>query len=335
MSSNFTSLRSSRKTLLTKLAEEAKKEQAKGGGSNDERFWKLAVDAKTKIGVARLRFLPAPTGEDIPWVRLFSHAFEGPTGGWFIENCPTTLARKCPTCADNSLKWKTGLDKDKDIARKRKRKLTFISNILVIEDPAHPENNGKVFLFKYGAKIHAKIMELIEPDSPSEKPANPFDLWEGCDFKLKSKSVAGYQNYDSSAFDAPAELFGPDTDEQKEEIWAAEKSLREFVAEGQFKNYDELADRFQKVISGEGNVPRTAAEAMKAQLPTEVEVEKIVAKVEEEEKTLEQKEKAERKLPPRSAKKVDPPKVVVETPVVDGDNDEEIKAFFKNMQEDS
>lgn len=318
MSSNFSSLRSSRKTLLSKLAEEVKKEQQKGGGQ-DERFWKLTVDQKTKIGYARLRFLPAPTGEEIPWARLFSHAFTGPGGSWFIENCPTTVGRKCPVCTDNTKLWNSGVDAEKDVVRKRKRKLQFISNILVIEDPSHPENNGKVFLFKYGAKIHAKIMELIEPEFPDATPANPFDLWEGCDFKLKSQSVAGYQNYDKSSFEAPSELF-PGDDAKKEEIWASEKSLVEFTSEGQFKNYEELAARFVAVMTGdEGDAPRTAAEAVAKSQPS----------LEEATEAAEEVAKVERKLPPKKAAPKAPAK-----PKADDDDDADIKAFFENMETD-
>lgn len=318
MSSNFSSLRSARKTLLSKLAEEVKKEQTKSGG-NDERFWKLTVDAKTKIGYARIRFLPAPKDEEIPWARLFSHAFTGTSGSWFIENCPTTLTRKCPVCVDNTKLWNSGVEAEKDVVRKRKRKLQFISNILVLEDSSHPENAGKVFLFKYGAKIHAKIMELIEPEFPDQAPANPFDLWEGCDFKLKSQAVAGYQNYDKSQFEAPSELFAGD-DAKKEEVWAAEKSLLEFTNESQFKNYDELADRFMKVMTGEPDAPRTAADAVAKSQPT----------LEDAHEAAEKVEKAERKLPPKS-KTV---KAKVETPPAESDDDGDIKAFFDNMKDD-
>lgn len=321
MSSNFSSLRSSRKTLLNKLAEEVKKEQAKGGG-NDERFWKLTTDAKTKIGYARIRFLPAPVNEEIPWARLFSHAFTGNSGSWFIENCPTTLSRKCPVCADNTKLWNSGVEADKDVVRKRKRKLQFISNILVVEDSSHPENNGKVFLFKYGAKIHAKIMELIEPEFPDAQPANPFDLWEGCTFKLKSQAVAGYQNYDKSSFEPPSELF-PGDDAAKEALWASEKSLLEFTAESQFKSYDDLAEQFTKSMTGDNSGPRTAAEAVAQSQPTLADAEEAAAEV----------AKTERKLPPRPAKKSTPAaKPAVAT--TSDDDDSDIKAFFDNLGDD-
>ena len=323
MSSNFSSLRSSRKTLLNKLSEEIKKEQSKSGGA-DERFWKLQVDAKTKTGFAKFRFLPAPQGEDIPWARLFSHAFTGPGGSWFIENCPTTLSRKCPVCGENTKLWNTGIEADKETARKRKRKLQFISNILILEDMAHPENVGKVFLYKYGKKVHDKIMELIEPEFPDSQPMNPFDLWEGCDFKLKSQSVGGYQNYDKSSFEAPSELF-PGDDAAKEAIWAAEKPLLEFTGEDQFKNYDELEARYHQVMTGEDSGPRTAAEAVKQSHPQLEEVVEAAEKI----------EKVERKLPARSkpvAKSAEKPKA--EKSELDPDDDSEIQAFFADMKDD-
>lgn len=268
MATNFTTLRNNRKSLLSKLAEEVKKTNTKSGA--DERFWKLSVDAKTSIGYAKIRFLPAPKGEEIPWARLFAHGFKTESGNWFIESCPTTLAdRPCPVCKSNNKLWNSGIESDKNIARDRKRKQSYISNILVVDDPAHPENNGKVFLYKYGPKIHQKIMELLEPQFPDQKPANPFDLWEGCDFKLKSQKVAGYQNYDKSEFAEPSELFEGD-DKAKETTWESEYPLAEFTAESQFKNYDELEKRLTRALTGEsGDAPRTAAESIErdAELP--------------------------------------------------------------------
>ena len=268
MATNFTTLRNNRKDLLSKLAEEVKKTSTKR--SADERFWKLSVDAKTGIGFAKIRFLPAPKGEEIPWARLFAHGFKSESGSWFIENCPTTLSdRPCPVCKGNNKLWNSGVESDKSIARDRKRKQSYISNILVIEDDAHPENNGSAFLFKYGPRIHTKIMELLEPQFPDQKPANPFDLWEGCDFKLKSQKVAGYQNYDKSEFTEPIELFDGD-DAKKETTWEGEYSLTEFTHESQFKDYSELEKRFNRTLFGDtGNAPRTAEDSIErdAELP--------------------------------------------------------------------
>ena len=268
MATNFTSLRNSRKTLLTKLADEVKKNTSPQRGA-DERFWKLIVDPKTGIGYAKLRFLPAPKDEDIPWAKLWSHGFQGPAGSWFIENCPTTLdGRPCPVCKDNNRLWNSGVEHDKEVARSRKRKLTYISNILIIEDPSNPENNGKTFLYKYGKKIHDKVMELLEPQFPDQQPANPFDLWEGCDFKLKAQKVAGYQNYDKAEFTDPSELFAGD-DAQKEKTWEAEFSLSEFIKEDQFKNFEDLGKRFQRALGGDAEDRLTAGEVIEreSQLP--------------------------------------------------------------------
>jgi hypothetical protein len=328
-STNFSSLRSSRQAALAKLNDEIKKENTKQGA--DERFWKLTVDQKTKVGYAKLRFLPAPKGEDVPWQRTFSHAFKL-SGGWFIENCPTTLGqRPCPVCKDNSRLWATGIDADKDVARERKRKLQFFSNVLIVEDPAHPENNGKVFLFKYGKKIHDKIQEVINPQFPDAVPGNPFDMWVdetgngGCDFKLKAQQVAGYQNYDKSEFTEAKELF-PGDDAKKEAVWDTEYSLTAFVAEDQFKSYDDIEKRFQKVITGQGGSdgPLTAADAMKTPTPEDAAslAEAIDARP----------EKKERK--PRAAAKPKETKPPVEEPTdaVDVPEDEDaIKSFFGEM----
>lgn len=258
---NFSSLRSQRKNALDKLNQEIQKESQTQKG--DERFWKLTVDPKTKIGYAELRFLPEPKGEDVPWVRLWSHGFKI-NGSWYIENCPTTLGqRSCPVCKENNKLWNSGIDADKEIARDRKRKLNFISNVLVVRDDAHTENNGKVFLFRYGAKIHDKIQELINPQYPDQSPLNPFDLWAGATFKLKSGLVKGYQNYDKSEFaDPEAAPYGDRSDAAYEELWGKEYSLSAFVAEDQFKSFEELDKRFKKVLYGD-DAPKSAVEAIK------------------------------------------------------------------------
>lgn len=324
MASNFSSLRSSRSSLLAKLSAEAKKESAKGGGSTDERFWKLTVDPKTKVGYAKLRFLPAPQNEELPWVRVFSHAFQGPGGGWFIENCPTTNGNQpCPLCKENSILWKSGSDDDKTIVRLRKRKLQFISNVLVIEDSAKPENNGKVFLFKYGVKIHDKIKEAIEPEFPDQTPLNPFDLWEGAEFKLKSRDYQGYQNYDKSEFAAPSEACGGD-EAKLEEIWLKAYSLTGFVAADQFKSYEDLEKRVNDVISGAAGrgKAKTAAESIKAETEvTAAEVDEQAAEV----------RKAPRKPTQRPVAKA---KVEAAAPAAAEPEDDDIKAFFGGLDED-
>ena len=242
---SFASLKkqSSLGSLTAKLVKEVEKTN-KGGGSGDDRLWKPEVD-KAGNGYAVVRFLPAPDGEDLPWAKLYSHAFQGP-GGWYIENSLTTNGAKDPVSEYNSELWNTGIDSDKEIARKQKRKLSYYSNIYVVKDPSNPENEGKVFLYKYGKKIFDKIMAAMQPEFEDEEPINPFDFWAGADFKIKIKKVAGYWNYDSSEFARPGALL--DDDDAMEAIWKKEYSLAEITAADQFKSYDELKKRLDYVL---------------------------------------------------------------------------------------
>jgi hypothetical protein len=201
--SSFANLKRNRSSLekLTK-ALESNTQSTESNSKDDNRFWQPSVD-KAGNGMAVIRFLPAPAadGDDaLPWVRVFSHGFQGP-GGWFIDNCLTTVNEKCPVCEHNSTLWNSGIEANKDIARKQKRKLSFYSNIYVVKDPVNPSNEGKVFLFKYGKKIFDKINDIMNPAFEDEKPINPFDLWSGANFKLKIRNVEGYRNYDKSELD--------------------------------------------------------------------------------------------------------------------------------------
>ena len=220
----------------------------KTSGSGDDRLWKPEVD-KAGNGYAVIRFLPAPDGEELPWAKLYTHAFQG-TGGWFIENSLTTLGQKDPVSEYNSLLWNNGTDAGKDAARKQKRKLTYISNIYVVKDPANPQNEGKVMLYKYGKKIFDKITAAMQPEFEDEEAIDPFDFWQGANFKLKAKNVAGYRNYDSSEFAAQSALL--DDDDAMEGIWKKQFSLEEFVAPDQFKSYDELKTRLDYVLGNKG-----------------------------------------------------------------------------------
>ena len=217
-------------SLTAKLVKEVEK-MNNNGASGDERLWKLDVD-KSGNGYAVIRFLPAPEGEDLPFVKLYSHAFQG-SGGWYIENSLTTLGQKDPVSEYNSQLWNNGTDAGKEMARKQKRKLTYISNIYVVKDPANPENEGKTFLYKYGKKIFDKLTAAMQPEFEDEEAIDPFDFWQGANFKLKAKNVAGYRNYDSSEFAAVSPLL--DDDDAMESIWKKEASLSEFVAPDQFK----------------------------------------------------------------------------------------------------
>ena len=244
---------------LSKVAEPQKQKQS----YTDDRLWKPELD-KSGNGYAVLRFLPAVKDESLPWARLWSHAFQGP-GGWYIENSLTTLDKKDPVSESNSILWNSGVDADKEIARKRKRKLSYYANVLVVSDPKHPENEGQVKLFKFGKKIFDKITEAMKPEFEDEKPINPFDFWEGANFKLKIRKVDGYWNYDKSEFDSVTSI--ADNDEKIEEIWNKQYPLTPFLAPENFKSYDELKAKLDKVLSGVRNtgtaedvaIPPTAA----------------------------------------------------------------------------
>ena len=212
----------------------------------DDRFWKPELD-KTGNGYAVLRFLPAVKDEDLPWVKMWSHAFQGP-GGWYIENSLTTMNQKDPVSEENSRLWNSGIEADKEIARKRKRKLSYYANVLIVSDPKHPENEGQVKLFKFGKKIFDKITDKMQPQFEDEKPVNPFDFWEGADLKLKIRKVDGFWNYDKSEFDSTKEI--ADNDEAIEGIWTKQYPLKPFLEAANFKSYDELKSKLDKVLSG-------------------------------------------------------------------------------------
>ena len=230
-------------SLTSKLVAEVEKTSVKSGGA-DERLWKPSLD-KSGNGYAVIRFLPQPEGEDIPWAKVYSHAFQGP-GGWYIENSLTTIGQKDPVSEYNRDLWNSGSDADKDTVRKQKRKLSYYSNIYVVKDPTNPENEGKVFLFKYGKKIHDKILAAMQPEFEDETPINPFDFWQGANFKLKIRKVDGYWNYDKSEFDSPAPLL--DDDDALESIWKKEYSLTEFTSPSSFKSYEDLEKRLNMVL---------------------------------------------------------------------------------------
>lgn len=260
---SFASLKKSRGSSLEKLVKESEKLKSGDYSDKDNRFWQPQVD-KAGNGYAVIRFLPEADGDDFPYVRTFKHGFQGP-GGWYIENCPTTISGKCPVCEKNTELWNSGVDANKDIVRQRKRKLSYISNIMVIKDSSNPENDGKTFLFKYGKKIWDKINESINPEFEDETPVNPFDFWEGADFKLKIRNVEGYRNYDKSEFDNPSELLNGD-DEKLEEVYKNLHSLNEFVDPNTFESYEKLEAKMVRVL-GESTAPKTLKEAVEESSP--------------------------------------------------------------------
>jgi hypothetical protein len=259
--SDFSALKRNRNAFDSlKKAMEVPSSNAEAGSKDDTRFWQPEVD-KAGNGMAVIRFLPAPAadGDDaLPWVRVFNHGFQGP-GGWYIENSLTTLNQKDPVSEYNSVLWNSGIEANKEIARKQKRRLTYISNILVVSDPKHPENEGQIKLYKYGKKIFDKISEAMNPEFADETPLNPFDFWEGANFKIKIRQVEGYRNYDKSEFDSPSQVDGDDA--ALEAIWKKEYSLKEFLDPKQFKSYDTLKAKLDKVLGLDGVAPvKTKAE---------------------------------------------------------------------------
>ena len=230
-------------SLTAKLVKEVEKVN-NSGGNTDDRLWKPEVD-KSGNGYAVLRFLPAPDGEDLPWVKLYSHAFQGP-GGWYIENSLTTLGQKDPVTEHNRELWNSGNEKDKEVVRRQKRKLSFYANIYVVKDPTNPDNEGQVFLYKFGKKIFDKIMDVMQPEFEDETPINPFDFWQGANFKLKIVKKDGYWNYDKSEFAEVSPLL--EDDDALEAVWKKEYSLAAVTAADQFKSYEDLEKRLKYVL---------------------------------------------------------------------------------------
>ena len=267
MANSFASLKKSRSNDLQKLQSEVEKinNPQNNFSREDDRFWKAELD-KSGNGYAVIRFLPPPNGEEMAWAKIFNHGFQGP-GGWYIENSLTTIGQKDPLAEYNSTLWNSGIEANKEIARKQKRRLTYISNIFVVEDKANPQNEGKNFLFRYGKKIFDKVSSMANPEFEDESPVDVFNFWDGANFKLKIRKVDGFSNYDKSEFVTPAPLFEDDT--KMEETWNSQHSLTEFVGEDKFKSYDELKARLDVVL---GNV---ATPAMSAPSTVEVEIPSI------------------------------------------------------------
>lgn len=242
---------------LAALTEELNKLNTKTERKNDDRFWTPTVD-KGGNGYAVIRFLPPPQGEEVPFVRLFDHGFKGPSGSWYIENSLTTIGKEDPVGKFNSQLWNSGIEAEKEQARAQKRRLHFISNIFVVEDKAKPENEGKVFLFKYGKKIFDKLKEVMQPEFPDETPMNPFDFWSGANFALKIRNVEGYRNYDKSSFLTPKPLAA---DDKLEKIYSQLYSLQDFLKPENFKSYEELEAKLKKVLAAPmGGISRNAME---------------------------------------------------------------------------
>jgi hypothetical protein len=271
---SLSELRSSRGNF-DNLMKEVEKIGKPEGGSNsrdDDRFWQPEVD-KSGNGYAVIRFLPPPKGEELPWVRIWNHGFQGPTGKWYIENSLTTIGKPDPVSELNNELWNSGSEASKEVARKQKRKLSYICNVLIISDSKHPENEGKVKLFKFGKKIFDKIKDVMQPQFEDEAPVNPFDFWKGANFKLKIRNVEGYRNYDKSEFDSAEALSNEDAEIEK--VWNAQHSLQSFLDAGNFKSYEELKKKLDGVLSG---ASAAVARAEKMDLDEDTPAVKAVAK---------------------------------------------------------
>ncbi len=246
----LSALKKSRASFMQNLHKEIEKIDTPSESKSyvDDRFWKPEID-KSGNGFAVIRFLPPVDGEDVPWARVFNHGFQGPTGQWYIENSLTTLGKKDPVSEYNSQLWNSGIEANKEVARKQKRRLTYISNIYIVSDSKNPQNEGKVFLYKFGKKIFDKINDVMNPEFEDESPVNPFDLWEGSNFKLKIRQVEGYRNYDKSEFDKSTQLVEDETELEK--VWNSQYALTEFTGDDQFKSYEDLKARLDSVLAVE------------------------------------------------------------------------------------
>lgn len=299
----FADLKKSRSSSMQKLNDQLSK-MGKSYSNDDDKFWKPEVD-KAGNGYAVLRFLPPPQGEDMPYIRRWDHGFQGP-GGWYIENSLTTLGLPDPVSEHNSELWNSGIESNKEIARKQKRRENYYSNVYIVRDPAHPENEGKVFLFKYGKKIFEKLKDLMSPQYEGEQAVNPFDLWEGANFQLKIRKYEGYQNYDKSDFSAPGPLLNDD--DALEAIWKQEHSLKELVDPKNFKTYDELKAKLHKVLGLDGSSHAPTGNA-----------------AEDDDKEMD--------FTPKFKERSAPKLQEAPSPSIDEDDDDTL-SFFKNLAED-
>jgi hypothetical protein len=303
-------------SLTEKLVKQVEKMSTTSGGP-DERFWKPEMD-KTGVGSAVIRFLPAPEGEELPWTKMYTHAFQGP-GGWYIENSLTTVGQKDPVSEHNRGLWNSGSEKDKETVRKQKRKLSYYSNVYVVKDPANPQNEGKVFLFKYGKKIFDKILNAMQPEFDDEDPINPFDFWQGANFKIKIVKKDGYWNYDKSEFDRVAPLL--DDDDALEALWKKEYSLTAISAPDQFKSYEDLEKRMNYVLGLGGTNTPTKSRAVVEQ---EDEFESYTQTQSREEKVMEELEESYNRSKSPSLPKI----------TSDDDDEDDAMAYFSKLAND-
>jgi hypothetical protein len=261
---SFENLKANSASSISKLVHAAEK-LTENKSFGDDRLWAPTVD-KAGNGYAVIRFLPAPAGEDLPWVRFWDHGFKGPTGKWYIETSLTSIGQPDPVSELNSKLWNSGLESDKEIARDRKRRLHYVSNIMVVSDPSNPANEGKVMLFKFGKKIFDKIMDVMQPQFQDEAPVNVFDFWAGGNFKLKIRNVEGYRNYDKSEFDKASPLLGG-LDERLKPIYDSLYPLKDFIDPKNYKSYGELQKKLYDVLGNEAYPDKAAQIATEESAP--------------------------------------------------------------------
>jgi hypothetical protein len=306
-------------SLTEKLVKQVEKMNTTTNNSVDDRLWRPVMD-KTGVGSAIIRFLPAPEGEEVPWTKMYTHAFQGPGSSWYIENSLTTIGQKDPVSEYNRTLWNSGNEKDKETVRKQKRKLSYYSNIYVVKDPANPQNEGKVFLFKYGKKIFDKILNAMQPEFDDEDPINPFDFWQGANFKLKIVKKDGYWNYDKSEFDRVAPLL--DDDDALEAIWKKEYSLSAITAPDQFKSYEDLERRMNSVLG----LNKTSSPAQsRAVVEQEDEYESYSSPVSREERVMEELEESYSRSKSSSLPKISQD---------DDDDADDAMAYFSRLAND-
>jgi len=261
MTLDLASLRALRKTSSSTLSKITstleKQEKGNSGRRDDDRFWKAGVDSAGN-GSAVIRFLPARDDDEMPWVKIYDHGFQGPTGKWYIEKCLTTLGQQDPVVEHCNALWSSGLESDKKLAQQRKRRLSYICNVLVIKDPANPSNEGQVKLFKFGKKLFDKVKDKLQPTFEDEEPVDVFNPWEGANFRLRIRKVDGYSNTDKSEFDSVTAI--SEDDEEMLTILNQRHRLSEFVDQSQFKSYDELKKKLEMVLSGGGIAQSKAAD---------------------------------------------------------------------------
>lgn len=261
---SFDDYMNNRKSAFDKLTENLKKETTnQNSGGKDDRIWKPQM-GKDGTGYAVVRFLPGADSNKTPWVRMYDHGFQGPSGKWYIENSLTTIGKQDPVSEHNSKLWNSGLESNKEIARKQKRRTSYYANVLVLKDPADPSSEGKVKMYRFGQKIFDKIMGAMQPEFADDEALNPFDLMEGANFRIKLKTVAGYWNYDSSEFEKSAPL--SEDMEKMKSVFDAQHDIHELIAEDKFKSYEELEAKLMSVI---GETPvQTDTPAPAAPVPT-------------------------------------------------------------------